>query len=160
MNIKVNDNCLYKGTKKPCKVLHILNTKAWITSEDNDEGHIIDLEHSEAIKQGARVFESSIEVNTKLYFSTEEAANTYSEYILLENEMVVYMNRAWEKANKVLNWFDDNGKYVVAEEQNKLYNTYSINQYHFIALPSDKDVEAFRELFTDSEILSVTRRPQ
>ena len=69
-------------------------------------------------------------------------------------------NKAWNKANKVLNWSDDNGKYVVNEEQNKLYNTYSINQYHFIALPSNKDVEAFRELFTDTEIINVIRRPQ
>ena len=160
MNIKVNDNCLYKGTKKPCKVLYILNNKAWITSEDNDEGHIIDLEHLEPLTQGSRVFESTIKVESTLYFSTEEAANAYSEFILLENEMIVYMNRAWNKANKVLNWADANGKYVVKEEQQTLYNTYSINQYHFIALPSNKDVETFRELFTDTEIINVIRRPQ
>jgi hypothetical protein len=161
MNIKANDDCLYRGTKKPCKVVHIMGSNAWVhSSHDDNQGHIVALEHLEAMPHGGRVENSNIITNSKLCFSSEKAANDYTKYLLLENEMILYIKKAWEKECLVLDWNSSEGKYSVVEEYGKIYGTYTINRYGFLTLPTLESSMLFRTVFNDEDILTVLRRPQ
>ena len=166
MNIKVNDICNYKGTTKTCLVLAILGDNAWVKatdleSEDNDyNGHVIPLEFLETPKQGGRVPVSTISVNATLYFNTHEAAQVYKDYIILENEMILFMKTAWENENATLDWDSISGKFSIIEKYGFVYNEYTVTEYHFITLPTQEDSLAFRELFSDEDIMKVLRRPQ
>ena len=159
MNIKVNDICTYIGTNKTCKVLSLNENHAWVTS-DNDEGNIISLEHLRPLPHGGRVPVSAISVNTTLYFNTHEAAQVYKDYIILENEMILFMKIAWENENATLDWDNISGKFSIIEKYGFVYNEYTVTQYHFITLPTQEDSLAFRELFSDEDIIKVLRRPQ
>ena len=166
MNIKVNDICNYKGTTKTCLVLAILGSNAWVKatdleSEDHDyNGHVIPLDFLEAPKQGGRVPVSTISANIVLYFNTLQAAEVYKEYITLENEMVLFIKTAWDSTNTILDWENNIGKYVIVDSYGTIYDSYSIIDYQFIALPTQRDIKAFRELFSDKDIMKVLRRPQ
>lgn len=166
MNIKVDDICNYKGTTKTCLVLAILGDNAWVRaldleSENNDyNGHVIPLDSLEAPKQGGRVPVSTISANIVLYFNTLQAAEVYKEYITLENEMVLFIKTAWDNADTILDWNNNEGKYVVEDSYSTVSTSYSVKGYRFIALPTIKDVTAFRDLFSDEDIMKVLRRPQ
>lgn len=167
MNIKVDDICNYKGTTKTCLVLAILGDNAWVRaldleSENNDyNGHVIPLDSLEAPKQGGRVPISNISANITLYFNTLQAAEEYKNYITLENEMVLFIKTAWNNQDVFLDWnVDIRGKYVIQDSYGVVYTSYSVKDYHFIALPTREDTEAFRDLFSDEDIMKVLRRPQ
>jgi len=164
MDIKVNDTCNYKGTEKTCLILAILGNNAWVKASDVEcddyNGHIIPLEFLEAPKQGGRVPVSTISANIVLYFDTLQAAKDYKAYITLENEMILFMNTAWDKSDMVLDWKADQGKQTIEDSFGEVMNSYSIKEYNFIALPTMEDVKDFRELFSDADIMKVLRRPQ
>ena len=166
MNIKVNDICNYKGTTKTCLVLAILESNAWVKatdleSKDNDyNGHVIPLDFLEAPKQGGRVPVSTISANIVLYFNTLQAAKEYKDYIILENEMILFMKTAWDKADIVLDWGSTQAKHVVVDSYGEVITSCAIKDYCFIALPTLADVEDFRNLFSDEDIMKVLRRPQ
>ena len=165
MNIKVNDTCKYKGTEKTCLILAILGNNAWVKASglnecDDYNGHVIPLEFLEAPKQGGRVPVSAISANIVLYFDTLQAAEEYKEYITLENEMVLFMKTCWEASDMVLDWSKNRGKQTIEDSYGEVMNSYAIKDYSFIALPTLTDVEDFRNVFSDSDIMKVLRRPQ
>jgi|TARA_R110000765_G_scaffold17487_1_gene47770 hypothetical protein len=164
MNIKVNDICKYKGTEKTCLILAILGNNAWVRAsayeDDDHNGHVIPLESLEAPKLGGRVPVSTISANIVLYFNTLEAAKEYKEYITLENEMVLFMKTCWEASDMVLDWSKNRGKQTIEDSYGEVMNSYAIKDYSFIALPTLTDVEDFRNVFSDSDIMKVLRRPQ
>jgi len=164
MDIKVNDTCNYKGTEKTCLILAILGNNAWVKASDVEcddyNGHIIPLEFLEAPKLGGRVPVSTISANIVLYFDTLQAAKDYKAYITLENEMILFMNTAWDNSDMVLDWKANQGKQTIEDSFGEVMNSYSIKDYNFIALPTMEDVKDFRELFSDADIMKVLRRPQ
>ena len=165
MNIKVNDTCNYKGTEKTCLILAILGNNAWVRASNmldcpDYNGHVIPLESLEAPKQGGRVPVSTISANIVLYFDTLQAAKDYKDYITLENEMILFMNTAWDNSDMVLDWEANQGKQTIEDSFGEVMNSYSIKDYNFIALPTMEDVKDFRELFSDTDIMKVLRRPQ
>lgn len=165
MNIKVNDICKYKGTEKTCLILAILGDNAWVKAFgmidcDDYNGHVIPLKSLEAPEIGGRVPVSTISANIVLYFNTLIAAKEYKEYITLENEMVLFMKTCWEASDMVLDWSKNVGKQTIEDSYGEVMNSYAIKDYSFIALPTLTDIEDFRNIFSDSDIMKVLRRPQ
>ena len=160
--MKTKKKFFYKGTNTTCTLLHMIGNKAWVATDDNLEGHLIDLDMLTPVPHGGRSKEDKgIKVDITLYFNSVEAANTYEEFILLENDMITFINDEWLDAGIVLDFKDvEQMKFNLNIGRDlDIIEDYSYTYYSFIALPSSESRFKFRKVFTDEQIVKVLRRP-